>query len=102
MTFLHVGLAAAGLACIAIPIIIHLLMRRRRKPVMWGAMRFLLEAYKRQRRRLLLEKWLLLLTRCLVVALAGLAIARPLLAGGVGGAGGRTIYLLIDNGLVSQ
>ena len=32
MTFLHPGLALAGLAAIAIPIVIHLLMRRRRRP----------------------------------------------------------------------
>ena len=52
MTFLHLQLAIVGFACIAIPIIIHLLMRRRRKPIMWGAMRFLMEAYRKQRRRL--------------------------------------------------
>lgn len=101
MTFLHWGLAAAGIACVAIPILIHLLMRRRRKPVMWGAMRFLLEAYRRQRRRLMLEQWLLLAARCLLVLLLGLAIARPLLRGLGPAPGGRTVYLLIDNGLAS-
>ncbi len=101
MTFLHLGLAIAGAACVAIPIAIHLLMRRRRKPVMWGAMRFLVEAYRRQRRRLMLEQWLLLATRCLLVLLLGLAIARPMLAGAGRAAGGRTVYLLIDNGLAS-
>ena len=58
MTFLHAGLAAAAVGAVAIPILIHLLMRRRRRPVMWGAMRFLLEAYRRQRRRLMVERWL--------------------------------------------
>jgi len=101
VTFLHLGLAIAGAACVAIPIAIHLLMRRRRKPIMWGAMRFLVEAYRRQRRRLMLEQWLLLATRCLLVLLLGLAIARPMLAGSGRAAGGRTVYLLIDNGLAS-
>lgn len=101
MTLLHASLALAGIATIAIPIIIHLLMHRRRKPVMWGAMRFLLEAYRRQRRRLMLEKWLLLLCRCLVLALFALAIGRPLLGKLGGQNGGRTLYLLIDNGLAS-
>ncbi len=101
MTFLHASLAAAGLACIAIPIIIHLLMHRRRKPVMWGAMRFLLEAYRRQRRRLMLEKWLLLACRCLVVALLALAIGRPLLGRLIGPRAGNTLYILIDNSLTS-
>ncbi len=101
MTFLHPALLAAGLACISIPIIIHLLMHRRRKPVMWGAMRFLLEAYKRQRRRLMLEKWLLLACRCLLLLLLALAIGRPLLGRLMPGTPGKTIYLLIDNGLAS-
>jgi hypothetical protein len=101
MSFLHLQLAVAGLACVGIPILIHLLMRRRRRPVMWGAMRFLLEAYKKNRRRLMIEKWLLLATRCLLVALLGLAIGRPLVGALVGGASGRTVYLLVDNGLTS-
>lgn len=101
MNFLHPGLLAAGLAAISIPIIIHLLMHRRRKPVMWGAMRFLVEAYKRQRRRLMLEKWLLLACRCLMLALIAVALAQPLL-GGLGlKASGKTVYLLIDNSLAS-
>lgn len=103
MSVLHTSLLAAGLACIAIPIIIHLLMNRRRKPVMWGAMRFLEEAFRRTRRRLLLEKWLLLAVRCLLVALIALALARPLI-GSLGAAGnsGRTVYLVIDNSLAAQ
>lgn len=104
MTFVHAGLAAAGLAAVALPILVHLLMRRRRKPVRWAAMRFLAEAMRRQRRRLRLEQILLLLARCLLVACVGLAVARPLLdrAGALGGVGGRDVYLLIDNGLASQ
>ncbi len=101
MTFLHPALLAAGLACIAIPIIIHLLMHRRRKPVMWGAMRFLLEAYRRQRRRIMLEKWLLLACRCLLLALLAFAIGRPLLGRLAPGKPGKTIYILIDNSLPS-
>lgn len=101
MSLLHASLAAAGIACIAIPIIIHLLMHRRRRPVMWGAMRFLLEAYRRQRRRLMLEKWLLLACRCLVIALLALAIGRPFIGRVLGAGAGRTLYLLVDNSLTS-
>jgi Aerotolerance regulator N-terminal/von Willebrand factor type A domain len=103
MTFLHPILAAAAIACVSVPIIIHILMRRRRKPVMWAAMRFLLEAYRQHKRRLRLEQLLLLAARCLLVALAGLAIARPLMgsAGILAGRGAVTLYLLIDNGLAS-
>lgn len=104
MTFLHPILAAAAIAGVSIPILIHLLMRRRRKPVMWGAMRFLLEAYRQNRRRLRLEQILLLTARCLLILLAGLAIARPLMgkAGMLGGRGAVTLYILIDNGLAGS
>lgn len=101
MTFLNPALALAGVACVAIPIIIHLLMHRRRKPVLWGAMRFLLEAYRRQKRRLQMEKWLLLATRCALVVLIGLALGKPLLGAFAGPGGGRTVFLLIDTGLAS-
>jgi hypothetical protein len=101
MTVLHPLILAAGLASIAIPIAIHLFMRRRRRIVRWSAMRFLIEAYKRQRRRLRLEQMLLLATRCLLLALLGAALARPMLAGSGGFGGDRTVYLLLDNSLAS-
>ncbi len=104
MTFAHPILLAAGLAAIALPILIHILMRRRRRPMRWAAMRFLIEAAKRQRQRVRLEQWLLLLARCLIVALAALAIARPTLPGGDPLLGSRatTLYLVIDNSLTSS
>lgn len=104
MTFVHAGLLGAGLACIAIPILIHLLLRRRRRPIVWGAMRFLMEAYRRQRRRMKLQQWLLLAARCLVILLLALALGRPLLdsAGLLGGSGGRDVYFVIDTGLASS
>lgn len=101
MTFLHPLLFAAGAAAISIPIIIHLLMHRRRKPVMWGAMRFLVEAYKRQRRRLMVEKWLLLATRCMLLLLIALALGRPLLDKLAALRASRSIIVLIDNGVAS-
>jgi len=105
MTFLHPALFAAAAAAVSIPILIHLLLRQRRRPVMWGAMRFLLEAYRKQRKRLQIQQIILLLVRCLVVLLIGSAIARPLLSraglGAVGG-GAKTVYLVIDNGLASS
>ena len=104
MSFLNPALALAGLACIALPILIHLLMRRRRRPIPWAAMRFLMEAYKRQKRRLTLEQLLLLAARCLLIALVALAIGRPVLgeAGLLGqGGGARTLYILFDDSLTS-
>jgi hypothetical protein len=66
----------AGIAAIAIPILIHLLNKRRFKIVDWAAMDFLLDADKKNRRRIRLENLLLLLLRCLAVLLIGLLLAR--------------------------
>ncbi len=78
--FLHPLLAILGTALVAVPIVIHLLNRRRFQVVRWGAMSFLLAALKKTRRRLELENLLLLLLRALAVLLLGLAIARPSLS----------------------
>jgi Mg-chelatase subunit ChlD len=78
MTFLAPSLLALGIALTAIPIVIHFLNRRRYKTVQWAAMSYLLAAMKSNRRRLRFESLLLLLARCAVLALLGLAIARPL------------------------
>jgi hypothetical protein len=103
VSFLHPALFAAGAAAVAIPIIIHLLMRRRRRPIEWAAMRFLLEAYRKHKRRLRLEQWLLLATRCLIIALLGAALARPFFGdANAGGSGPETVYLLIDNSLTAS
>jgi hypothetical protein len=75
--FVTSGFAVAGLLAISIPIAIHLLNRRRYKVVNWAAMQFLLEALRKNRRRLKFEQWLLLCTRCALIGLMGLALARP-------------------------
>ena len=71
--FVTWGFALAGAVAMSIPIIIHILNRRRFKTVTWAAMEFLLRAMKKNRRRLRFEQWLLLATRCLVVLLLGMA-----------------------------
>ncbi len=68
---------AAGALLFAVPLIIHLLNRRRFTPVKWAAQEFLLEAYRKTRRRLTLESLLLLLVRCALIVLLALALARP-------------------------
>src|SRR5688572_3793990 len=91
----------AGLAAVSIPIIIHILNRRRFKTVTWAAMDFLLRAMKKNRRRLRFEQWVLLATRCLLVFLLGVALARPLgcesqSVAGIGGRTGLNVFV-IDN-----
>ena len=73
-----------GIGALAVlsPIIIHLLNKRRFKIVNWAAMDFLFDADKKNRRRVKLENFLLLLLRCLVMLLLGLLLARPFLPSG--------------------
>lgn len=85
MNLLH-PLLAWGLLAVAVPIIIHLLLRQRPKPRPWAAMRWLTAAHREASRKWKLTNWLLLLLRCLVVALLALAVARPALPGLGGGA----------------
>src|SRR5438105_1137619 len=71
------SLATAAVAggAVSIPIIIHLLNRRRFKVVTWAAMRFLLAAQKKNSRRMRIEQLLLLLVCCFIVLLLILAMA---------------------------
>lgn len=103
MTFVTTGLLVAGVVSVAVPILIHLLSRQRRRPIEWAAMRFLIEALRKHRRRLQIEQLLLLATRCLILVLLGAALARPFLEStGVFDTGGsRVVFLVIDNGLAS-
>ncbi len=82
MSFLHASLLGLG-ALFAVPLIIHLLNRRRYQRVHWAAMEFLLRAYQQNKRRIRLESLLLLLLRCAIPVLLALAVARPRLASGV-------------------
>lgn len=66
-----------GALAVAIPILIHLLNRRRYVVRPFAAMAFLQQAFARRRKRLRMENLLLLLLRCLVVLLAALAMALP-------------------------
>ena len=74
------GLFVAGAILVALPIIIHLLNKRKFKVVDWAAMDFLLDADKKNRRRVRLENLILLLLRCAAVFLLGLLLARPFLS----------------------
>ena len=86
-------LLAWGLAAIAAPILIHLLLRQRPRPRPWAAMRWLLAAMQAAQRRYKLTNLLLLILRCLALMLLALALARPSLAGF--GRGGKLV-LVID------
>lgn len=103
MTFVTAWLAVAGVTAAALPIIIHLLMRRRQEPVRWAAMRLLEQVLRQQRRRRKLEHLIVLALRCLVLALVGAAVAEPFLRGSLSGerAGGRVLLFALDDSLTS-
>ncbi len=65
-----------GTLLVASPIIIHLLSRRKFRILDWAAMEFLLEAERRNRRRIQLEHLILLLLRCLAIILLACLVAR--------------------------
>ena len=68
-----------GLAAASVPIIIHLLNRRRFREVTWAAMRFLLAAIRKNQRRIRIEQWILLAVRTLIILLVVAAMAKPFL-----------------------
>lgn len=104
MAFLNPILAFSALACVLAPVIIHLLFRRKRRPVEWGAMRFVMEAFRRHRKRLQLEQILLLIVRTLAVLLLAFAVGRPMFAGNtpLEARRPRDLVILIDNSIASQ
>lgn len=84
----------------SVPVLIHLFSNRRIQRVRWAAMRFLKTTVEKNQKQLNLEDLLLLLLRCLLVALLALALARPALrkAGAAAfGRGGETAVIAIDN-----
>lgn len=74
--FINPGLLIGAALCV-VPLLIHLLNRQRHKPMAWAAMRFVLAAHRRTRRRARLENLLLLLLRMAAVALLAFCVSRP-------------------------
>ena len=76
MSFLN-PIMLFGIAAISVPIIIHLLNRRKFQKVVWAAMRFLRLSVEQNQRRMQIEDMILLALRCLLLVLLALAFARP-------------------------
>ena len=70
----------AGLAGVLLPVLAHLLSRKKYDIVEWGAMQFL-QLDPSARRKLRLEELLLLLVRMALIALLAIALARPWFSG---------------------
>lgn len=97
MTFLNTALLWGVLAA-SIPIIIHLINRRRHKTVKWAAMQFLLKATRESRGKKKLRHILILACRALAIAALMFAAARPVVSGLLGWGGGSidTVVLILD------
>jgi len=78
LEFANPGLLA-GMAAATIPIILHLLNRRKYRETRWAAMQFLLAAIRKNQRRIRVEQWLLLALRTLLILLVVGAMAKPFL-----------------------
>ncbi len=91
----------AGAAAAILPVLIHLLYRRRARIIRFSAMRFVMLSYKKVARKLLLREYLLLAARCLLLAALAVALARPILSRLVQGMAARegptATALIIDN-----
>jgi hypothetical protein len=86
-------------AAASIPIIIHLLNRRKFERVQWAAMRFLRVSVEQNQRRIQIEDILLLILRCLLLALLVLALSRPVLraTSALSGDPATTAIIVLDN-----
>jgi hypothetical protein len=99
LTFLNVGFLFAALAAL-VPLIIHLISRRRVETVDWSSLRFLRELERKRIRRVRLRQILLLIVRSLIILTVALALARPTLSGTVLEAGGHaktSIAVVLDD-----
>jgi hypothetical protein len=91
-----------GLAAASLPVLIHLLNRRRLKRIKFPAVRFILLSQKRISRSYRLRHWLLLALRTLAVVFLALLLANPIFQTGAGlfaGGGPVTLVVLLDNSL---
>ncbi len=97
MTFLQ-GSLLYGLFALSIPVIIHLLNRRRFRTVKWAAMQFVLKATRESRGKKRLKQIIILTCRSLAIAALIFAISRPMLGGFLGWGSGKidTVVLILD------
>jgi hypothetical protein len=102
VTFLN-SFLAGFIALGAVPVIIHLLNRRRFRIVPWAAMEFLLATLEKNQRRIQLRDLIMMLLRTAAIVLLALALARPTIAPGglaaLGGGGDSVAVVVLDNSL---
>jgi hypothetical protein len=94
-----------GMGLIAVPIVLHLIMRRQPREYSFPALQFVKQRQDANRRKLNFRHLLLLALRCLLIAGIAFALARPTLRGtGLKGKEGAplAVALVVDNSLRMQ
>ncbi|MBU8870236.1 MAG: BatA domain-containing protein [Gemmatimonadales bacterium] len=87
-----------GALTAALPVIIHLISRRKVRRQQFSDLRFLDEVNSTQSRSLGIKRWLLLLLRVLALLCLALAVAQPRWGGlAASGRGARSILFVIDS-----
>src|SRR5262245_38469168 len=89
-----------GLAAIAIPVLVHLIQRERKRVVEFPSLMFVRRIPYQSVRRRRIRHWALLLLRAAAIALIVAAFARPFLrqeaTATVAAAGAREIVIVLD------
>lgn len=98
LTFLNSAFLFAASAAI-LPLVIHLISRRRVETVDFSSLRFLKELERRKIRRVRIRQILLLVVRTLAILALAVAAARPTLSGPAAGGAGRartSVAIVLD------
>jgi hypothetical protein len=102
LSFLNPAFLWGGLAA-SIPVIIHLINRRRARTVRFPAVKFVLRSERRVARKYRVKQWLLLALRTLILFLLTTALAEPVLQPNVGDLAEinqtRAMVLILDNSM---
>ncbi|MEM7313065.1 MAG: BatA domain-containing protein [Planctomycetota bacterium] len=86
MSFLHLPVFIVGSLCVAAPVLIHLMMRRKPQEMVFPALRFVKKRQVANKRSMRVRHLALLALRCLAVLAAAATFARPIIASAAVGA----------------
>ena len=102
LSFLNPAFLWGALAA-SIPVVIHLINRRRARTVRFPAVKFVLRSERRVARKYRVKQWLLLALRTLILFLLTTALAEPVLQPNVGDLAEinqtRAVVLILDNSM---
>ncbi len=96
MTFLN-PLFLIGVSAFALPLLIHLIFKKKAKVVLFPSILFLREIDREIVRRKRLEEILVMILRMLVLVMFALFLSQPVLKTNLFGAGGKAAVILLDD-----